>query len=172
MKNLEKVLVQALTDRAFAEKLRQADYDVAKDFNLSGQEAEVLNALCQLGQGEGLSIMMGASAEAMRQLLPDVVKSMASATAVSPKVDRVEPKLGKVSPKLDRVEPKLGKVSPKLDRVEPKLGKVSPKLDRVEPKLGKVSPKLDRVEPKLEKVQAKVSKVEAKLSQLEKGKDK
>jgi exonuclease VII small subunit len=171
MKGLEQVLLRALTEREFLDRLKQEDYDPGQEYRLTDEEKEILKTLRFVHGGEGIESMAQASSEAMARLMPQVHSSLSGSQ--SRDFARVEPKLERVASKLERVEPKLQRVAPKLERTAPKLDRVAPKLERVEPKLERVSPKLERVQPKLERVAPKLERVQPKLervvSKLERG---
>jgi DNA repair ATPase RecN len=134
MVELERLLVRALTDRDFLEKLKSAGFDPGVEYKLNEAEREILRNLRELQKGAALDTVVHASAEAMAQMLPKV-KGGAIATGVTAECARVVPKLERVSSKLERVAPKLERVAPKLERVEPKLERVTAKLERVASKL-------------------------------------
>ncbi len=163
MKELERLLVQALVNRDFLSKLQQENYDPLTEFSLTDQETQILNNLRLVHSGAGLSTVVSASAEAAARLFPELRTRGLNPSRVEPKLERVAAKLERVAPKLERVAPKLERVEPKLERTAPKLERVAPKLERVEPKLERVAPKLERVAPKLERVEAKLARVENKL---------
>lgn len=185
MKVLEKLLVRALEDRDFLERLKREDYNPGDEYDLGEEEQELLKNLRFVQGGQVIDSFVRASSEAVANLLPQVRAASGGTQQggfsrvepklerVAAKLERVEPKLQRVAPKLERVSPKLERVTPKLERVEPKLQRVAPKLERVEPKLQRVAPKLDRVEPKLERTAGKVERVSPKLervaSKLERG---
>lgn len=155
MKMIEVVLVRALTDREFLENLKAKRVDLSAEFGLGKTEQASLQALIDAGDGSMLDSMVGASAEALARLLPQVPAWSSGGEGsgrVAPKLERVVAKLDRTAPKLERVAPKLERTAPKLERVAPKLDRVAPKLDRVAPKLDRVAPKLDRVEAKLERL--------------------
>ena len=147
MVELERLLVRALTDRSFLERLKDPPFDPGSEYRLSDPEKEILKNLRELHAGQALDSVVHASAEAMAQLLPQIKSAAVSGAGFA----CVVPKLERVAPKLERVAPKLERVAPKLERVEPKLERVAPKLERVEPKLERVAAKLERVSAKLER---------------------
>lgn len=155
MKIIETVLVRALTDRDFLERLKAKRVDLQGEFGLGKSEQASLQALLDAGDGGMLDSVVGASAEALARLLPQVPAwstGSEGSARVAPKLERVVAKLERTAPKLERVAPKLERTAPKLERVAPKLERVAPKLERVAPKLERVAPKLDRVEGKLERL--------------------
>jgi DNA repair ATPase RecN len=164
MKGLEQILVRALTERDFLDRLKHEDYDPGEEYGLTEEEKEVLKNLRFVHGGQGMESVVQASSEAMARLMPQVKSSFGGSQSIE--FARVEPKLERVASKLERVEPKLQRVAPKLERTVPKLDRVAPKLERVEPKLERVSPKLERVQPKLERVAPKLERVQPKLERV------
>lgn len=169
MNAIEMVLVRALTDREFLDRLKARRVDLQAEFSLGKMEQESLDALLGGAEGALLDHVVGASAEALARLLPQAPAWSPGSEGpgrVAPKLERVAAKLERTAPKLERTAPKLERTAPKLERVAPKLERTAPKLERVVPKLDRVAPKIDRVAPKLERVAPKLDRVEAKLERL------
>lgn len=174
MHELERVLIQLLSDGAFRTRLCKGDVDLDAEFTLDDEEKELLASLLQIGEGRGVDALVRAASETclgspMQLDVPPVhAGDSPSWERTAAKLERVRPKLERIAPKLERTAPKLERVSPKLERAVPKLERVAPKLERTEPKLERVTPKLERTAPKLERVAPKLERVESKLARLEK----